>query len=254
MVHSHICSQCGREYKSPWQNQKFCSYECRGLSERIRPVSCICQYCGKEFEPKTTSRLTYCSRECYFRKIRDEKHVRKWLKTEHRYQKVSLKPIKPTDEERKAKERERSRQYELKKFIPKTFVCKECGETFQTEYGNKKRCYCSPACTEMAKKRWRRNGNKDKQNHCHRARYFGVEYEPIKRSEILARDNWICGLCGKRIDKKSRFPDPGSPSLDHIIPMSLGGPHLKHNVQAAHFICNSRKREKAMGEQLLLMG
>ena len=43
-------------------------------------------------------------------------------------------------------------------------------------------------------------------------------------------------------------------SLDHIIPMSKGGPHVKSNVALAHFICNSIKSDGAVGEQLLLVG
>lgn len=90
--------------------------------------------------------------------------------------------------------------------------------------------------------------------HRARARRYGVPYEPIDRAEVFARDGWRCGICGKAVDRRIKSPHPMSASLDHIIPMSLGGPHLPHNVQCAHFGCNSRKCNKPMGEQLLLVG
>lgn len=40
--------------------------------------------------------------------------------------------------------------------------------------------------------------------------------------------------------------DPGSPktrrlTIDHIIPMSVGGPNTRENLQAACWLCNARK-------------
>lgn len=87
-----------------------------------------------------------------------------------------------------------------------------------------------------------------------RARKFGVEYEPVQLGKVLERDGWKCGICGKKISKKSVYPHPMSPSLDHVIPMSRGGGHLYANVQAAHFVCNTLKGNGSAGEQLLLVG
>lgn len=35
-----------------------------------------------------------------------------------------------------------------------------------------------------------------------------------------------------------KCPDPGSPSIDHILPISKGGNDTIANVQLAHFECN----------------
>lgn len=45
-----------------------------------------------------------------------------------------------------------------------------------------------------------------------------------------------------------------SATIDHIIPMSLGGGHTYLNTQAAHMICNSRKSNIGHGDQLALIG
>src|SRR3990167_759572 len=60
-----------------------------------------------------------------------------------------------------------------------------------------------------------------------RARISNVPHEPIDRIEIAVRDNWRCHICGKRVVQANM-------SLDHLIPISRGGPHLKANVALAH--------------------
>lgn len=55
----------------------------------------------------------------------------------------------------------------------------------------------------------------------------------------------ICGICGKRVDFSLKFPDPMSPTIDHIIPVSKGGhPSDIDNLQLAHLICNRMKSDK----------
>ena len=73
--------------------------------------------------------------------------------------------------------------------------------------------------------------------HKRRARQHGVAYEPINRLRVFERDGWICGLCGGPVAREDA-------SLDHVIPISLGGPHLYSNVQCSHLICNIRKGDR----------
>ena len=46
----------------------------------------------------------------------------------------------------------------------------------------------------------------------------------------------------------------GPGAADHILPLAAGGVHENANVQLAHFICNSRKRELPANDQLRLVG
>jgi 5-methylcytosine-specific restriction endonuclease McrA len=91
-------------------------------------------------------------------------------------------------------------------------------------------------------------------NHHGRARRYGVEYERIDKRRVFARDKWQCGLCGARVDRRLAWPHPLSATLDHIVPMSCGGPHTYANVQLAHLSCNSAKSNRGGGEQLALVG
>lgn len=65
---------------------------------------------------------------------------------------------------------------------------------------------------------------------------------------ILKKTATICALCGMPIDKSLRFPDPMSVSIDHIIPVALGGKSTLDNLQATHLICNKAKGTKVLSK------
>lgn len=87
-----------------------------------------------------------------------------------------------------------------------------------------------------------------------RARKYGVEYEPVNKQRVFERDGWMCGICGKRVDKRLKDRHPLMASLDHIVPMSLGGGHTYLNTQCSHLECNLRKSFRLAGDQLALIG
>lgn len=78
--------------------------------------------------------------------------------------------------------------------------------------------------------------------------------ELIDRGEIGNRDGWRCGICRRAINRDLPYPNPRSASLDHIVPLSLGGKHAKENVQIAHLGCNVAKSNRASDVQVLLIG
>lgn len=60
----------------------------------------------------------------------------------------------------------------------------------------------------------------------------------------------VCGICGKPVDFKLRFPHPLSPCIDHIIPVSKGGhPSDLSNMQLAHMCCNRLKSDKLFAQK-----
>lgn len=71
-----------------------------------------------------------------------------------------------------------------------------------------------------------------------RAIKLGATVENFKSVEVFERDGWICGLCGESVDRSLSWPHPQSASLDHVLPLSRGGPHSKANSQLAHLSCN----------------
>ena len=59
----------------------------------------------------------------------------------------------------------------------------------------------------------------------------------------------VCGICGRPVDFKLRYPHPMSPCIDHIIPVSKGGhPSDIDNLQLAHMACNRQKSDKLIDD------
>ena len=65
--------------------------------------------------------------------------------------------------------------------------------------------------------------------------------EDIYPDVVGDRDGWFCELCERHVDRDVKWPDPMSPSIDHIIPLSWNGPHRYWNVRIAHLGCNIRR-------------
>lgn len=72
--------------------------------------------------------------------------------------------------------------------------------------------------------------------------------EPYTRESIFERDVWVCQLCDESIDPEVRWPDSRSASIDHIVPVSLGGDDTPENVQAAHYGCNAGRGIKPIDQ------
>ncbi|MGJ1042787.1 HNH endonuclease [Staphylococcus epidermidis] len=69
------------------------------------------------------------------------------------------------------------------------------------------------------------------------------EFERNKKQILISQT--ICGICGKPVDKSLKYPHPGSPTVDHIIPVDKGGdPSALSNLQLAHMCCNRQKSDK----------
>jgi 5-methylcytosine-specific restriction endonuclease McrA len=67
-----------------------------------------------------------------------------------------------------------------------------------------------------------------------RARKAAAFKERVDALVLYARDGGVCGICGLAVEMKDK-------SVDHIIPLALGGEHSYANCQIAHFRCNAAK-------------
>lgn len=130
-------------------------------------------------------------------------------------------------------------------------ICANCGKPFQTT-NYVTRC-CGISCglalsakigSEGASKRRKFASRADRDRHysfLRRAAVTGRQAEQFAAVEIFERDGWRCRICGEGVDRALSWPDPGSASLDHIVPIAKGGQHTRANVQCAHLGCNSAK-------------
>jgi hypothetical protein len=112
---------------------------------------------------------------------------------------------------------------------PAATECERCGQAFSGRRLNAR--FCRKPC-QMAAANMRR-----------RAREAGAATdEPIANIALLyERDEGVCGLCDEPVDRAVEWPDPASLSLDHVVPLALGGRHATENLQIAHLVCNLRK-------------
>lgn len=209
-----------------------------------------CARCGDSYEPRFAKGVNvkvYCSKVCKLR----AKGARKEQAKRARIIASRGPDWKP------ARQRLSSRTCSncAEVFQPNHSVSRFCSQDCYQDWlcGNPRLCEVDGCTRKHAAKgfcinhysQWRRASGLDEAPGSRwpskRAEYWGVEYEPISAAEVYAEDGFVCQLCGGLVDVTRFHPDPLSPSLDHVVPMSKGGPHLRSNVQTAHLGCNISK-------------
>ncbi len=127
----------------------------------------------------------------------------------------------------------------------KDSLCTECGMIF-TQYAP-----CQTLCEECHKEKERAKQNAWKRIREARAVTNGKVDYSITLARLIERDNHICQLCGREVNESDYIyvgdvfvAGNDYPSIDHIQPLSKGGVHQWDNVQLAHRLCNSIKRDK----------
>lgn len=143
--------------------------------------------------------------------------------------------------ERKAKEeaaaeRKRIQEQERTERMRDVY-CAVYGEMFQTT--NPLRVTCSAECGRK-RANTRHTRNKDKRIPKDK------RIDRIDLHELFKRDDGVCHICGKQcnwndytVTDSTIIAGNWYPSVDHIVPVSLGGADAWDNVMLAHRICNS---------------
>jgi len=73
----------------------------------------------------------------------------------------------------------------------------------------------------------------------------GATVGKIDIEAIKIRDRMRCSICGKKVAMKDF-------SLDHTIPLSLGGPHTQNNLRVAHLRHNIQRGAGRIPVQMVL--
>jgi 5-methylcytosine-specific restriction endonuclease McrA len=196
------------------QQQKFCSRECgwKSRSERVA----VERQCGRCKETKPIEAFSPNKNGAFGRQSTCKACSNVMAKERWAAKKAARPPkVRPTQEETSAKAREYSAAHYA---------------------ANKER-------KQALAREWKRNnpGKMVDYNHRRRARKYAVAYEKIDAVKVAERDNWTCALCCLSVNPALKFPDPGSRSMDHIVPLVKGGAHTYDNIQLAHFLCNNLK-------------
>lgn len=104
------------------------------------------------------------------------------------------------------------------------------------------------ACARKSEKRPERKSYIKAKKRRRRALLKGVCAELFTPESIHDRDAWRCQLCRCKVKVTGNSRDPRQATIDHIIPLSKGGPHSPSNCQTACRRCNTEKSIKAIGQ------
>lgn len=244
---------CGHEYElpagSPGRRRKFCP-DCVPEVQEVRQEG-ECRQCGARVVKGRNGPLPdYCTTKC--RRAADYERRKDRIAAARRAEnKLRRAEAVKTCPQCKV-------NFTPEKTLAQKFCSKRCSRNFHRDNSGKlcsfddcDRPLNARGMCVMHWRRWARATGREKApewNERRRAHYQkrralkqAVPSAYIVSGEIFERDGWRCGLCGEGIDPAAAYPDPLSASLDHVVPLSLGGHHVPGNVQAAHLSCNVRK-------------
>lgn len=119
--------------------------------------------------------------------------------------------------------------------------CIDCGawECRRTPVTKRLRC-------ARCKAAWHRNRSLVK---AHSKRAFG---KVPTVDQLAARDGTLCHICRKRIDLTLPSTHKHGPTIEHILPVSLGGTNDHDNLALAHRQCNQRRGNRGHSQMLLV--
>lgn len=264
--HTFTCVGCGAVFTAKTAGRKFCTAAChhkngpRIQAETVLPtVPCRC--CGAPIRPKATRlgkpRTAFCSRKCANFVMIQRGLVSVRVRFSHCH--VCGHLFRPTNPSRltcsdSCNEERKHKLYSLKA----SRSCLGCGVAFIGSKELKGSRHCSTACRARHIKAVRAAANKRNQGQKRRYESYkigkriykarrkaiakGRMAERIDPIKVFEEEGWACGICGIPTPPELRGSyEHNAPELDHIIPFSRGGHHLRSNVRCACRACNGLK-------------
>lgn len=239
------CEACSGCYTPRRRDQRFCSAECHRHRGRRKPAHQTCKRCGAHFLVVSAlgcGSRRYCSDQCRDEAQRDRARARLQPPRPKPFR-LTLILVKPcaycsTPTYGKAPCCSHRCYVRRRDGLPRWHDCAECGETFDVMARSHATLYCSTRCAT------RRNRRIVKRRRRRALRHTTTE--PVDIKQVAIRDGWRCHICKRKVSTKTW-------SLDHLIPVSYGGPHTYANVALAHHRCNTL-RSNTGPAQLLLVG
>lgn len=169
---------------------------------------------------------------------------------------INRKRIKEELKEEKKKEKTKA----INERISAQHICKVCGtpysiSDYMSSTGMKYKRnsgFCSAKCRDVQREKLMKEAAKRRgvhsEHHYDRAIRLGLPAERgVTLKKLFKRDNGICQICGLVCEYAGNPLSDLYPSIDHIIPMNNDpdkkGGHTWANVQLAHRLCNSNKRD-----------
>lgn len=220
-----ICIQCGADFVSRDKRQKYCSRVCAVTARTTKQKVVSCLHCHKPFKRRIRTNKggdyqKYCSRQCSF----EHKHRVEPTLCEVSFAVCSCGKVFRVKQKNHALcsdecRQEKLKQDQRKRYTPVTgthdFACVECGANCSVKKakGTSRRVFCSARCSRKAHKRARKAGERFDRTHS----------EAVTFAKVWEKDRGKCYICGHVCRRDLSWPHPLSPTVEHVIPISIGG-------------------------------
>lgn len=195
-----------------------------------------CTQCGAKFDAKS-NRAAYCSQRCRDRGKPSASGLTCFICSEPMVKGRSSKPQGEAAHNKCRTEVGGLRAHGKSGYRGgcRCAVCKEGQRVAMSEYADAYRAEHGVHPSTAFRKRFR-----DENGYWPNKR--GSDWiAPKLRLELYERDAWTCYLCESPVDREGSPNGDRAPSLDHVLPKSLGGSDDPSNLKTACRACNSRK-------------
>ena len=256
-IQTLTCSQCQQQFEFiPTNNRrKYCSVKCKRNANQVpEDAESRKRYLNS---PKGKA-MAKRKRERYKQSDKGQSDYKTRLNQKRLHTLTTRKPcvscLKPIPVGSKKFCSRECQHFNLMLFkLPKNAMARKCQECNSDSYFRQR--YCSSKCQIKAQRRTETyKSNKRAGSRRRRARKRNSYNETVYLEVIAQRDKHKCHICRKRVNMNLAYTDKHSATMDHLIPISLGGDHTYTNIRLAHRTCNSSKGNRAVNEQLLLFG
>ena len=201
--------ESGVSYTSAWKRKK------RGASLDVN----VCVYCGEPMlytNPGAAAPMhKACKESPDGRRMRDRERRRA----------AGLESTKVRAFRRKIERAAEGTSGGERRFIQG--ACQWCGAAFLAPHG----VFCSDRCKGRMKSH-KRSSSKG-----------AFSMTPAGRAALYERDGWTCQICFLPVSDSSHHLGDLSPTVDHVVPQSLGGGHEMENLRLTHRWCNSKRSD-----------
>lgn len=240
------CEYCGAEFEVKAPNHKYCSLKCQHKADRVlhneadesKAIDMVSR-CGDDWG--YVGGYTGSDGYMVIRHKPCGSEMRKSSQTVRKGRKLYCECC--AENEKLAKEKHKSSQKEVKRLRRpikkiKMETLKECAVCGSFYFGSRRK-YCSDECSRKVLNRYSTDRKEIK-----RKKARTKHSSEITVQSLYNRDNGICWICGGKCDINADGNSNEYPSVDHILPVSLGGTDEWNNVRLAHRICNSLRGNK----------
>lgn len=233
-LYYYNCKNCGKlSVTGDRRRQSYCSHRCYSQARTEYLFDNECITCGSIFKSLAAT-AKYCSKKCR-KRVSNIYHGECIECGDHFVSRYARKYCSDRCMYR------HSYSYDPVEKVNK--ICSICKGLFTTTYRNS--TFCSDSCREEGTK----INNNERKSHRRRADKYGSFYQKLNRHKVFKSDNYKCQSCGVRcLKSKIGTNHRREPTLDHIIPISKGGPHSYNNVQTLCRKCNNKKSNKIAGQ------